>query len=152
MNENKYIDFGLEELAEGDWDSNDCVARFMYNKNIEFVLMFPGSICEDNIQQMTHFMIYKNNYIDDDNITCIGFCRLNMLKPEYITGYNETYKLSNEEIDFIYYGLLKIDDDGISKWEYIVNHFIDYYYDMFELDNPYKNLQIPNYLMLKEDK
>lgn len=143
------ICYSLDILGENYWSCLDTVGFFDYGNNISFGLYFSDSIISDN--RPLHLMVYKYEYGEDytDIEKCIGFCRLDMVSPKYITGYNETYKLTDDEIEFIYDKLSEV-VDGVQRWDNIIRDYVDYYYTLYNLENPYKNLKLPNYLLLKK--
>lgn len=89
---------------------------------------------------------------DFDEITHV--CRLNMLRPEYITGLDENYKLTKEELDIVWnYLVCSTNDDCLTvpnRWYSAVKYILK---ELKYSHKKYKSYlvidQIPNYKLLE---
>lgn len=93
---------------------------------------------------------------ENDNTMVIGVCRIDVLEPKYITGFNENMVLSNDEIDILCDKLTEtfmLDytiNKEISNWDILIDHLAYTGGEKFISDKVYLGMPIPNYKLLKQ--
>ena len=147
---------GLGEFYETDWLFSFNNGKYQYSVGI------PSFDEDDEIPMYLKIHRYEGDYIT-------GVCRISLLSPEYIEGYNENFKLSHEEKEKFVELLnsnIALEEVPISngdnrvavmmtQWEFILE-FLDRIMFRFKEETRFYQerngkYKMPNYLLLKED-
>ena len=132
------------------------------NENMAYMEILISSYQSKNSNFTITTGIFENEYQIDPFFKFMRFenyrrlvnklCRISMIRPIYIVGFDENMILNNEEkdifISLLYHKLTTYDG---SLWDMALDYLNDYAFGNINWFKPIDKLYIPNYYLLKTE-